>query len=73
MAKKKKKHQTPIKPIETVEDAAVEVEDGRFVEYNVNKALFLADNGAADYYIKLKEDGFYEILFDELVILASQL
>ena len=25
-----------------------------------NKALFLADNKAADYYIKLKEDGFYE-------------
>lgn len=30
------------------------------IEYNVNKALFLADNLAADYYIKLKEDGFYE-------------
>lgn len=30
------------------------------IEYNVNKALFLADNVAADYYIKLKEDGFYE-------------
>lgn len=30
------------------------------IEYNVNKALFLADNMAADYYIKLKEDGFYE-------------
>lgn len=30
------------------------------IEYNINKALFLADNAAADYYIKLKEDGFYE-------------
>lgn len=30
------------------------------IEYNINKALFLADNMAADYYIKLKEDGFYE-------------
>lgn len=30
------------------------------IEYNINKALFLADNKAADYYIKLKEDGFYE-------------
>jgi conjugative transposon TraK protein len=30
------------------------------VEYNINKALFLSDNIAADYYIKLKEDGFYE-------------
>ena len=30
------------------------------IEYNINKALFLSDNVAADYYIKLKEDGFYE-------------
>lgn len=30
------------------------------IEYNINKALFLSDNIAADYYIKLKEDGFYE-------------
>jgi conjugative transposon TraK protein len=30
------------------------------IEYNIDKALFLADNMAADYYIKLKEDGFYE-------------
>ena len=30
------------------------------IEYNIKKALFLADNAAADYYIKLKEDGFYE-------------
>lgn len=30
------------------------------IEYNINKALFLADNVAADYFIKLKEDGFYE-------------
>ena len=30
------------------------------IEYNINKALFLSDNKAADYYIKLKEDGFYE-------------
>ena len=26
------------------------------IEYNINKALFLSDNVAADYYIKLKED-----------------
>ena len=30
------------------------------IEYNINKALFLSDNVAADYYIKLKEDGFFE-------------
>lgn len=30
------------------------------IEYNINKALFLSDNVAADYYINLKEDGFYE-------------
>ena len=30
------------------------------IEYHINKAVFLADNMAADYYIKLKEDGFYE-------------
>ena len=30
------------------------------IEYNINKALLLSDNVAADYYIKLKEDGFYE-------------
>lgn len=30
------------------------------IEYSINKALFLSDNVAADYYIKLKEDGFYE-------------
>ena len=28
--------------------------------YSLPVALFLADNMAADYYIKLKEDGFYE-------------
>ncbi len=30
------------------------------IEYNINKALFLSDNVAADYYIRLKEEGFYE-------------
>ena len=38
------------------------------IEYNINKALFLADNVAADYYIKLKEDGFYERIISAGII-----
>ena len=38
------------------------------IEYNINKALFLADNIAADYYIKLKEDGFYERIISAGII-----
>ena len=38
------------------------------IEYNINKALFLADNMAADYYIKLKEDGFYERVISAEII-----
>ena len=38
------------------------------IEYNINKALFLSDNAAADYYIKLKEDGFYERIISAGII-----
>lgn len=38
------------------------------IEYNINKALFLADNMAAEFYIKLKEDGFYERIISAGII-----
>lgn len=38
------------------------------IEYNVQQALFMADNSASEIYMRMKEDGFYERIIASSIV-----